>query len=79
MAETMHPLFKVSAQEGKELFSSRRQADKAKGVPFGMKRATTASERDGVWRGRVQQDREFAVQEWRRDRQSFRRRWEGIA
>ena len=77
MAKTVHPLFKTSTQEGKELFLSRRDAEKAGGVPFGMKKPTTKVDRDESWRSRIRQDREFAVQEWRRDKQSFRRRWEG--
>jgi hypothetical protein len=76
MADNRNMFSRIAEELGTELYEAFKDASKSKTVPYGMQVATSQAQRDQAWRNRVVSEKEFALSEFRKDKASFRRRWE---
>ena len=78
MAKKRNPFSEISEELGGELFKAFRDARKASPVPYGMQVATSKGQRDQAWRARILGDVGVFREEFMKDKEAFRQKWESV-
>jgi hypothetical protein len=76
MAKKRNSFSEISEELGGEMFRAFKDAHKASPVPYGMQVATSKGQRDQAWRARILGDVGVFREEFMKDKETFRKRWE---